>query len=220
MNGYLNVIGGVTVGLAIFLVFGAASVLIEAAFPRFSRWLMRKLHLLAGAAVLLVPMVTYAQAETAEAPIPGWASVLLVILAMGMTAILAALAWGGNKLKAVIAENIENTWIAGALTRLTNEVYELAELVGTPAEKLIIEARRPDSPGGEAIVASELDGIAKAILEVLKRRYGGWGQMFDTLKRIGLGGDSATAETAVLEQIKTAVAVTQAKRTNPPASPS
>lgn len=174
-----------------------------------------------AALLLLAPAVALAQdaAVSADAPIGDFGQVALAILATAMTGLLAFLAWGARQLKKVIGENVENAWIVGALQRLTNEVYELASLVGTDAEHLIIAARAPGSPGGTAITGTELDNIGRGILASLAKRYGGWAQLFDTLKRIGLGEDEATAKNALLEQIKGAVAANTAKE-NPAPSPS
>jgi hypothetical protein len=148
-----------------------------------------------------------------DEPIGFWGTVL-AILATLVPAILAGLRWGAGLLAKVIEKHIEHEWGKGALLRLLSEVNALADLVGTSTQELVMNARKPSSPGGVEITKSELSNISEAIVEQLALRYGGWEQFFEMLKRIGLGSTDAEAKAALLSQVN--VAVARKVAANPP----
>ena len=66
-------------------------------------------------------------------------------------------------------------------------------MVDQTLRKKIQEAKDPDSPGGKAITQGEAEKMRDAVWNALKSEYGGWGGLFNTLKRIGIGDEVAAA---------------------------
>lgn len=181
----------------------------------YAKWVGILLAMAAFAAAALTLLATYAFAQEPAAalpspdmsqPIGSFSQLLLAALAMLIPAVTAGLVWGGKLIAKVIDKHVSNEWAKGALLRLLSEIEVLASLVGTEFQSLVLDAKRPDSEGGEAITQGELRALAQAILAKLAGRYGGWEQLLDLLQRVGFGATPEAAQAAALSHVETAVA--------------
>jgi len=159
----------------------------------------------AFAVVFVLPALAWAQEVATDEPINPILAAILALVATLMGAILTGyrmfVDWSKKK-----AQEIENEWIRGALSRFLDEAHTFGNTVGTAAEHAILNARSPTSPGGAAIVQSELPIISQAILDAMAKGYGGWTQMFGVLKRIGFGSTGDEAKKVALAKIEGIVA--------------
>jgi hypothetical protein len=152
---------------------------------------MKKLsgYLSVGAVVLLSAGASLAQDAGGDMAVAPAADIAMSLYASLAGLVAALLGWIGVHIGSFIRAKVKNETIAGVAARFNDSLFTALKAVNQTLKAEILAAKDPKSPGGTMITKLEAEQLKTAVIDMLKREYGGTPGLMTALRVFGFAGE-------------------------------